>query len=94
MSNDNVKKVKIGVIGIGNIGSVHANALYSGKVRNAYLGALCDTSDKRRAELAELYPDVPIFSTADELIASKAVDAVIISTPHYDRFPVPHLCRQ
>jgi len=84
MSNDNVKKVKIGVIGIGNIGSVHANALYSGKVRNAYLGALCDTSDKRRAELAELYPDVPIFSTADELIASKAVDAVIISTPHYD----------
>ena len=84
MSNDSVKKVRIGVIGIGNIGSVHANALYTGKVRNACLGALCDISEKRRAELAELYPDIPIFSSAEELLASGSAEAVIISTPHYD----------
>ena len=78
------RKVRIGVIGIGNIGSVHTNALYTGKVKNACLAALCDTSEKRRAELSELYPDVPIYSSADELIAADVVEAVIISTPHYD----------
>ena len=79
----NSKKVKIGVIGIGNIGSVHTNALYTGKVKGAMLGALCDISEKRRAELAELYPDIPIYATAEELIASGNVEAVIVSTPHY-----------
>ena len=78
------RRVRIGVIGIGNIGSAHANSLYSGKVKNATLAALCDISEKRREELSELYPDIPIFSTADELIASNIVEAVIISTPHYD----------
>ena len=81
---NDLRKVRIGVIGIGNIGSVHANALYMGKVENACLAALCDTSEKRRAELSELYPDVPIYSSADELIAADVVEAVIISTPHYD----------
>ena len=83
MSNDNCRKVKIGVIGIGNIGSVHTNALYSGKVRNAILGALCDINEKKREELSSLYPDIPVYATAEELIASGDVEAVIISTPHY-----------
>ena len=76
--------VRIGIIGIGNIGSAHASCLYKKQVEGAKLCALCDTSKKRRTALSSLYPDIPIFDSADALLESNTVDAVIISTPHYD----------
>ena len=76
--------VRIGIIGIGNIGSSHASCLYAKKADGARLCALCDTSSKKRENLAEQYPDIPIFEDAESLFESGTVDAVIISTPHYE----------
>ena len=76
--------VKIGVIGVGNIGSVHAAALYGKKVKGAVLGGLCDTDANRAEKLRAQYPDIPVYASADEMIADGHVEAVIISTPHYD----------
>ena len=37
-------KIRIGIVGVGNIGSAHAATLYEGKVEGAVLAAVCDTS--------------------------------------------------
>lgn len=80
--------VKVGIIGVGNIGSAHAASLYSGAVEGMRLCALCDTSAERRSALAALYPDVPIYATDDEFFDNADVDAIIIATPHYDHPPL------
>lgn len=82
------EKLRVGIIGIGNIGSAHASAIYSGNVPNMSLAALCDTDTDRRAELCEKYPDIPVFSSHKELISSGLCDAVVIATPHYFHPPI------
>ena len=33
---------RVGIIGVGNIGSTHVNSFLSGRVKNAKITALCD----------------------------------------------------
>mgnify|MGYP001091121021 FL=1 len=40
-------KVRIGIIGIGNMGSAHAKYISAGEIPNAELTAVCDTNPKR-----------------------------------------------
>ena len=81
-------KVKVGIIGIGNMGSAHAANINKGKVPNVELAALCDIAEGRREYCKRNYPDVPVFETSDELIESGLADAVIIATPHYFHPPI------
>jgi predicted dehydrogenase len=71
--------VRIGVIGAGNMGRVHARNILDNKVPGLRLSAVCDT----RPELANLFPEIPFFPTSDALLAARSVDAVLIATPHY-----------
>ena len=74
-----MNKVRIGIIGLGNMGSAHAASLLAGKVPRLELTAVADPDAARRGR----FPQVAGFVSAEELIASKLVDAVIIATPHY-----------
>jgi len=74
-------KIRVGIVGVGNIGSAHAATLYGGKVDGAVLAALCDVSPDVQARCAQSYPDVPFYSDAEDLFGSD-VDMVIISVPH------------
>lgn len=76
--------VKVGIIGVGTIGSAHAASIYSGAIEGMRLCALCDTSADRRKAISEFYPDVPIYETDDDFFEKADVDAVVIATPHYD----------
>ena len=78
------KMIKIGIIGVGSIGSAHARALCAGMVKHAVLTAVCDIRAVRREKAAQRYPGVTVYATAEELIAESGVDAVIIATPHYE----------
>ena len=80
--------VRLGIVGIGNIGTAHAASVYGGHIPNATLAALCDNDPKRAEELRALYPDVPVVEDAEELFASGLVDAVVIATPHYSHPPL------
>ena len=60
-------KVRIGIVGIGNIGTAHANTLFGGKVEGAVLAAVCDISSNRRKFCKETYEGVEIFD--NEIIA-------------------------
>jgi len=71
--------VRLGIIGLGNIGQHHAAYLGAGKVSHAELVAV---SDAVPAKL-DRYKPLHTFTDAEELIRSGLVDAVIVATPHY-----------
>lgn len=61
-------KVRIGVIGVGNMGSVHARCLQDGKIKLAELAAICDLNpDKLKP-----FGTVKRFTDSTELIRSGA----------------------
>ena len=73
-------KVRIGIIGMGNMGKYHADYLLKGEVAGAQLSAVCSTSPQK----LEAYKDrAEIFSDGVEMIKSGSIDAVLIATPHY-----------
>ena len=82
------RHLKVAVIGVGNIGSAHARAIYSGEVSGMKLAALCDCDQAVMEKLREKYPDIPLFSDHVSLLNSGLCDAVIISTPHYFHPPI------
>ena len=77
-----MNKVRVGIVGIGNIGTAHANTLFGGEVDGAVLSAVCDISPDRRNFCKEKYTDVAVFENYSQMFDSGLVDAVIISTPH------------
>src|SRR5215471_12164315 len=72
-------KVRIGIIGLGNIGKFHADYLLNGKVARCELAAVCSA----KTPVSERYKPLKLFSDGEELIRSGEVDAVIIATPHF-----------
>lgn len=78
-------KIKLGIIGIGNMGSQHAGNILEGKCPEIELVAVAD-NDPARIEFAnEKYPEtVAKFATAEELINSGLCDSVLVAVPHYD----------
>ncbi|MGN7759810.1 Gfo/Idh/MocA family protein [Paenibacillus sp. 22594] len=81
-------KVRYGIIGIGNMGRAHALSLLE-DVKGAELAAVCDISPERLEWAVEQLPEkVKHFSTATAMFQSGAIDAVLISTPHYDHPPL------
>ena len=72
-----MKTVKIGIIGLGNMGTSHAKNIFSGKVPGMELGAICDIAEARREFAKKNFEGVGIFSSAEEMYASKTVDASI-----------------
>lgn len=74
-----LSKVRTGVIGLGGMGSAHANAIFSGGVPGCELTAVSDQDGGKAAN----FPGVPFFGDGEALIASGEVDAVVIATPHY-----------
>ena len=76
-------ELKIGIVGIGNMGSFHAESLYAGKIVGAKLYAVMDI-DERRLVWAEKFDGVKRYRDFDLFIQDQEIDAVIIATPHYD----------
>jgi len=72
-------KVRLGIIGLGNIGQHHHAYLSAGKVSRAELVAVSDAIPGK----LDKYRPLKTFSDGEELIRSGLVDAVIIATPHY-----------
>lgn len=75
--------IKFGVIGVGNIGSAHAKALYEGRIEGATLCAVCDVSEQKRNWARETFPNVAVYADHTSFFAESGADAVILSVPHY-----------
>ncbi|WP_124065863.1 Gfo/Idh/MocA family oxidoreductase [Clostridium sp. E02] len=76
--------VKLGIIGIGNMGTNHVKSILEGKVPELTITAVADQNESRRAWGKEQLPEsVAIFTEGKDLIASGACEAVLIAVPHY-----------
>lgn len=79
-----MEQVRIGIIGIGNMGTIHARNLLEGKAPELKLVAVADRREQRRDWAKEhLAEETVIFQEGEELIESGICDAVLIATPHY-----------
>lgn len=75
--------LRIGVIGIGNMGGTHAVQLFENKVAGAVLTAVCDISPDRLEWAAGRFGDiVSRYEDYERLLDSGRIDAVLIATPH------------
>ncbi len=79
-----MNKVKLGIIGYGNMGSGHVRKLKAGKVKNMEVTAVCDISAEKREAVKTAYPEIAVFDDAEELYKSGLCDTVLIAVPHYD----------
>ena len=79
-----MEQVRYGIIGIGNMGRSHALSLMN-DIKGAVLKAVCDIHPDRLKWAEEHLPDsVEMYPSPEALFKSKSIDAVLISTPHYD----------
>jgi len=80
--------VRFGVVGLGTQGTLYARLVSQGRAPALRLAAVCGSNpasratDRHSALAAEL--GVPLFTDYTALLESGEVDAVVITTPHYE----------
>lgn len=79
-----MQQIRMGIIGIGVMGSRHAQSLFAGDVDHMILTAVCDIKSARLQWAEEQFGDrVTRFEKAEDLMDSGLVDAVLVAVPHY-----------
>ncbi len=83
------KKIKLGIIGIGNMGSGHAMRIsMKGENPELELVAVADIDPKKFdiAKEKERLPEsgITFFTDATEMLDSGLIEACIVAVPHYD----------
>ncbi len=78
------QKIRLGIIGIGNMGSGHACRVADGECPDFELKAVADINPARREwALKRLGEGVTFFDTAEKMLDSGLINACIVSTPHF-----------
>ena len=76
-------KVKLGIVGYGNMGFSHTENFKKGLIPNMELVAICDIDPERRAVAKADFPSAEIFDDAEKMYASGLCDAVLVAVWHY-----------
>jgi predicted dehydrogenase len=80
----NGKTVGIGVVGLGHWGPNHVRVF--GQTAGARVVVAADPSADRRRHVSNLYRDVELVASADDVFRRADVDAVVIATPARTHF--------
>jgi len=75
-----MNSIRLGILGMGSMGAVHARNVLEGKISRVRLAAV---SDRNKEKLAA-FPSAKAFTDPGAMFASGEVDAVLIVTPHFD----------
>lgn len=79
------RKVKVGLIGLGNIGTTHIN--YLSELGQVELVGVCDVNQEKADSYAKEHNTTAYYSHED-LFDQSGLEAVIIAVPHYDHTPI------
>jgi predicted dehydrogenase len=74
-------KVRLAVIGVGNIGNLHLMNIQ--QLDKVELAAVCDIKPERAKAASETW-SCPAYMDSQRLLNDRVCDAVLIATPHYD----------
>lgn len=78
-----MQELKIGIVGIGNMGFTHARNIFDGKIKGLRLTAVCDIDPMKQKRAETELSGTAVFSDYTAMICSGLVEAVIVATPHY-----------
>lgn len=79
-----MKKVRFGIIGVGNMGSGHLRNITEGKIPNVEITGVCDIDQAKLERAKEINSEITTYIDYKDLLKDENVDAVLIATPHYD----------
>lgn len=80
-----MNRIKLGIIGLGNMGSSHARNIINGNCPDVMLAAVADIDPNRINWGREnLSGEIAYFDDAINMLDSGMINACIISVPHYD----------
>lgn len=74
-----MKKVRIGVVGLGNLGELHVRHLQH-KIADSEVVAVCDVLESRVKEIQDKYEIPSGYTDYDEMLEKEKLDAVAIVT--------------
>ncbi|MEE1074172.1 MAG: Gfo/Idh/MocA family oxidoreductase [Acutalibacteraceae bacterium] len=80
------KKIRLGIIGIGNMGSGHASNIKNGECPDIEITAIADNNSERLAwaKEQEYGENIKYFDNAIDMLDSGVIDSCLIAVPHYD----------
>ena len=79
-----MSKIRLGVIGVGNMGRSHCKNIKDGKCPEIELVAISDRNPKRiQAMKDDGYENVIYFEDAEAMMDSGLIDSVLVAIPHY-----------
>ncbi len=82
-------RIRLGIIGIGNMGSEHCRMILGGACPETELCAVADLRQERREWAGRTLPEsVRVYADGRELIVSGCCDAVLIAVPHFQHEPL------
>ena len=79
-----MSKIRLGVIGVGNMGRSHCKNIKEGKCPEIDLVAISDSNPKRiQAMKDDGYENITYFEDAEAMMDSGLIDSVLVAIPHY-----------
>lgn len=78
-----MRKVRLGIIGLGNMGSGYVKMIKAEDCPEVEITAVADLREDRREWFRTVYSEVPVFEEGHQLIDSGLCEAVMIEVPHY-----------
>jgi len=91
-----VNKIKIGILGIGNMGCSHAGYIRDGKCPELEITAICDNNPQRLAwaKTQSNGQSITYFDDAIAMLDSGRIDGCIIAVPHYEHVKYAIACME
>ena len=82
------EKIRVGIVGIGNMGSSHLRNYKEDKMPEVEITAVCDIKEERLQWAEKEFPEIARFDCYDKMLESGLCDAILIAVPHYDHPPM------
>ncbi|MCR5800811.1 MAG: Gfo/Idh/MocA family oxidoreductase [Lachnospiraceae bacterium] len=85
-------KIRLGIIGVGNMGTGHMKNILDGMCPRIEVTAFSDIDPNHLKSAKDLNPSAQSFDDNIALMESGCVDAVLIAVPHYDHPGIAIAC--
>lgn len=79
-----MQKIRLGIIGMGNMGSGHLQNVLDGLCPSVTVTAVSDINPEKLEQVKTKDPSIALFTDTLEMLDSGLIDAALIAVPHYD----------